>query len=79
MRGLLATAFPKDIRIDRDAAVVSAPNLRAVADVQNFDDFFGVTVNDDVGRADQFASLPDLSGPADAGKVASRSMRSITV
>jgi hypothetical protein len=59
-------------------AMPSAPVLRPVPDVQDFDNFFGGTVHDDVRRANEFAGSLDLSGSPKAGKVASCSMRSIT-
>ena len=37
-------------------------------DVQDFDNFFGVTVHNDVGRADEFAGSLHLSGSAKAGE-----------
>jgi hypothetical protein len=39
-----------------------------VPDVQDFNNFFGGTVHDDVGRADKFAGSLYLSGSANAGK-----------
>lgn len=46
----------------------SAPVLRAVPDVQDFDNFFGVPVHNDVRRADEFAGSLHLSGSAKAGE-----------
>lgn len=46
----------------------SAPVLRPVPDVQDFDDFFGGTVHNDVRRADEFAGSLHLSGSAKAGE-----------
>ena len=37
-------------------------------DVQNFDNFFGGTVDNNVRRADEFASSLHFSGPAKAGE-----------
>ncbi len=37
-------------------------------DVQDFDSFFGVTVHDNVGRADQFAGSLYFTRPAKAGE-----------
>jgi hypothetical protein len=39
-----------------------------VPDIQDFDSLFGTPVYDYVGRADEFASPFDLSGPAKAGE-----------
>ena len=47
---------------------VSAPVLRAVPDMQDLDNFFGVPVHDYVWRADEFARSFYLSRPAQAGK-----------
>jgi hypothetical protein len=47
----------------------SVANLqRPVPDVQDFDNFFGGTVHDDVGRAGEFAGSVHLSGSAKAGE-----------
>jgi hypothetical protein len=46
----------------------SAPVLRPVPDVQDFDNFLGGTVHNDIGRTDQFAGSLHLSGSAKAGK-----------
>jgi hypothetical protein len=47
---------------------VSAPILRTVPDVQDFDNFFRGTIDDDIRRADEFAGSFHLSGSAKAGK-----------
>jgi hypothetical protein len=36
--------------------------------MQDFHNFFGGTIHDNVGRADQFAGSFHLSGPAKAGE-----------
>jgi hypothetical protein len=46
----------------------SAPILRPVPDVQDFDNFFGGTVHDDIRRADEFAGSRHLSGSAEVGE-----------
>ena len=46
----------------------SAPVLRPVPDVQDFDKLFGVTVHNDVRRTDEFAGSLHLSGAAKAGE-----------
>jgi hypothetical protein len=46
----------------------SAPVLRPVPDVQNFDNFFCETVHDNVRRADEFAGSFYLTGSAKAGE-----------
>jgi hypothetical protein len=46
----------------------SAPVLRSVPDVQDFNNFFGQTVHHDVRRAHEFARSCDLSGSTKAGK-----------
>jgi hypothetical protein len=52
----------------RCPALLSAPILRPVPDVQNFDNLFGGTVHNDVRWADEFAGSLDLSGAAKAGE-----------
>jgi hypothetical protein len=47
---------------------LSAPVLRSVPDVQDFDNLFGGTVHNDIRRADQLAGSPHLARPAKAGK-----------
>jgi hypothetical protein len=44
----------------------SAPILRSVPDVQDFDNFFSGTVHNDIRRADKLAGSPHLSGAAKA-------------
>jgi hypothetical protein len=39
-----------------------------VPNAQDFDDFFGGTIHNNVRRADKLARSPHLSGPAKAGK-----------
>jgi hypothetical protein len=46
----------------------SAPVLRSVPDVQDFDNFFGGTVHDHVRRADEFAGPFHFSGSAKPGE-----------
>ena len=46
----------------------SAPVLRAVPDVQDFDNFFGVPVHNDVRRTDEFAGSLHFSGSSKAGE-----------
>jgi hypothetical protein len=46
----------------------SAPVLRPVPDVQDFDNFFGATVHNHVRRADEFAGSLQFSGSAKAGE-----------
>jgi hypothetical protein len=48
--------------------MVSAPVLRPVPDVQDFDNVFGGTVHNDVRRADEFTRSFYLSGSAKAGE-----------
>jgi hypothetical protein len=43
-------------------------SLAPVPEVQDFNNFFGRTRHDDVGRADQFAGSLYLSGSAKAGE-----------
>jgi hypothetical protein len=50
------------------AVSVSAPVLRPVPDVQDFNNFFGGTVHNDVRRADEFAGPLYLTGSAKAGE-----------
>ena len=51
-----------------NVANFSAPVLRPVPDVQDFDNFFGGTVHNDVRRTDELAGSLHLSGPAKAGE-----------
>ena len=46
----------------------SAPVLRPVPDIQDFDNFFRATVHNDVRRANEFAGSFHLSGSAKAGE-----------
>src|ERR1019366_9470421 len=46
----------------------SSPVLRPVPDVQDFDNFFGGTVHNNVRRADEFAGAFHFSGSAKAGE-----------
>ena len=47
---------------------VSSPALRPVPDVQDFDNFFGGTVHNNVRRADELAGSLHFSGSAKAGE-----------
>ena len=47
---------------------LSAPVLRAMPDVQDFDNFLGVPVHNDVWRTDEFAGSLHLSRSANAGE-----------
>ena len=51
-----------------DSTPSLAPVLRPVPDVQDFDNFVGGTVHNDIGRADEFAGSFHLSGSAKAGE-----------
>jgi hypothetical protein len=42
--------------------------LRTVPDIQDFDNFFGGTIHDNVTRTDEFAGSFHLSGSAKAGE-----------
>src|ERR1035437_10219005 len=46
----------------------SAPVLRPVPDIQDFNNFFGATVHNNVRRVDELASSVYLSGSAKAGE-----------
>jgi len=47
---------------------ISAPVLRTVPDVQDFDNFFGSAVHDDVRRDNEFAGSLHFSSSAKAGE-----------
>src|ERR1019366_2123298 len=68
LRLYLFASFWARISPFRERRRFSAPVLRPVPDVQNFNNFFGGTVHDNVGRADQFAGSFHLSGSANAGE-----------
>ena len=63
--GRCSTAQAEGLLRFRDA---SAPVLRPVPDVQDFDYIFGGTVHNDVRRADELAGSLHLSGSAKAGE-----------
>jgi len=60
--------FATPLRRYLEGRRTSAPVLRPVPDIQDFDNFFRATVHNDVRRAYEFAGSFHLSGPAKAGE-----------